>query len=363
MPNVTSNMGLEQAVDSDNAKQYLDTYLYNSLGSIDTDDHSSSKGVPVKRLQNGAFTSRPAAGNAGHVYVATDANRVSWDNGSSWIEAVLNGTTLAVTLSGGLSVGGGLHLSSGQLYKVDGSTLQIGTQDAQSFQIFTNNIARLTIDSSGGLSLPTSTVGVGATEVGNAGVVVGGTPFSGAVTSQYDYWANGTGTSVGTNERTGFQAQPATAPSTAVTTVTGFHAVNPIKGAGGSITHAYGLLVDGMSGIGGTDNYGIYVGTMVGGSGNNFGIYVASGSSVGVRIGGGTTAGLMIDTGGLLLSGTPTPTNGTFGLGSGNAVPNGTTANLTGTPKGTGSGPSSLAVNTWIAAWNGTTAGWIPFFV
>jgi hypothetical protein len=116
MPITTTYMSLQEAQDSDNAETYLATYLAESLVTVDTHDHSSTKGVPVKRLQNGTFAARPAAGNAGHVYVASDDNRVFWDNGTSWIEAVIQATTNLVTLSGGLTLAGLLTLPSGTSY-------------------------------------------------------------------------------------------------------------------------------------------------------------------------------------------------------------------------------------------------------
>lgn len=70
-----------------------------------------------------------------------------------------------------------------------------------------------------------------------------------------------------------------------------------------------------------------------------------------------------LQTAGLLVSGDPTAAASTVGLGSTTGVGNGTSTNLTALAQGTGSGPATLAVNTWIRATVGATSGWIPFFV
>jgi len=100
-------MGLLQAQGTDNARDYLKTYLASSLTLIDAHDHASTRGAPVKRLQNGTQAGRPAVGNAGHVYVGNDSNRVFFDNGASWLEAILQSTTQLVTLAGGLTLSAG----------------------------------------------------------------------------------------------------------------------------------------------------------------------------------------------------------------------------------------------------------------
>ena len=48
--------------------------------------------------------------------------------------------------------------------------------------------------------------------------------------------------------------------------------------------------------------------------------------------------------------------------GIANATGNGTSTNMTALAKGTGGGPTSLAVNTWMPITINGSAGWIPFF-
>lgn len=52
--------------------------------AVDVHDHSANNGLPVKRVQFGTLAGRPAAGNAGHVYVATDTKQLFIDDGATW---------------------------------------------------------------------------------------------------------------------------------------------------------------------------------------------------------------------------------------------------------------------------------------
>lgn len=69
--------------------------------------------------------------------------------------------------------------------------------------------------------------------------------------------------------------------------------------------------------------------------------------------------GTLFTVGGIRCGGDIAGTAGYFGLSNATAAPSGSSVNLT--TLGTG-GPASKAVNTWIKAYNGTTAGYIPFF-
>lgn len=145
---------------------------------------------------------------------------------------------------------------------------------------------------------------------------------------------------------------------------------NPTMTAAANGDTLAGAYISGSYAPGGKTNVtavGLELAAVTGANANNYGLLVATPSggtiNAGIRVSGGATAGILIDTGGLLIGGTPTPTAGTFGLSSGNAAPNGSVTALTGALKGSGSGPASAAVSTWIAAWNGTTVGWVPFFV
>jgi hypothetical protein len=66
---------------------------------------------------------------------------------------------------------------------------------------------------------------------------------------------------------------------------------------------------------------------------------------------------------GLFSTADPTATSGQTGIGVTTGTGNGTATNLTALAQGTGSGPASMAANTWIRATVGTATGWIPFFV
>ena len=219
----TSLMSLLQAQGTDNARDYLKTYLASSLTLVDAHDHSSSKGAAVKRLANGTLASQPAAGNAGHVYVATDSNRAFLDNGTAWLEAVLQNTTQLVTLANGLKVTAG-------------------------------------------------NMGVGAAPLTWSGLFVSSTMPS-AAGSAYGANVQPTGDSSATGGIIGVYSKPATtAAAYTATEVSAFHAGSPSKGAGSTITSAYGLLVDAII-AGNTNNYGIYINAPSGGSGSNFSLW------------------------------------------------------------------------------------------
>ena len=53
----------------------------------------------------GAFSSRPAFGKQGRIYLATDTNRVSYDTGTAWIEDVTGALWLSDTQYDALSTG------------------------------------------------------------------------------------------------------------------------------------------------------------------------------------------------------------------------------------------------------------------
>lgn len=112
----TSLMSLGKAQDADNARTYLVTTLAAALDTLDAHDHAAGKGNPIMRIQSSVFASRPAAGHAGHVHVSTNDNRLSADNGTSWIEALIEGQTRAATFGGGLTVSaGGLLVTAGNV--------------------------------------------------------------------------------------------------------------------------------------------------------------------------------------------------------------------------------------------------------
>ncbi len=65
-----------------------------ALPALDGHNHANGKGPAVLRLSSGTAASRPAAGNAGHVYIATDLKQFSFDTGVSWWTLVADGVTI-----------------------------------------------------------------------------------------------------------------------------------------------------------------------------------------------------------------------------------------------------------------------------
>ena len=140
---------------------------------------------------------------------------------------------------------------------------------------------------SGGLTVTAGNVGVGVAADPSTGLWVGGSITSGA--SQAGIYSSHTGSSAATTKVVGVQSAPRTAAvAFTATTVAGFLAQSPIKGAGSTITSAYGLLVEPIT-TGNTSNYGIDVGTPSGGSGDNLSIRASGAirfSGLGARVAG-----------------------------------------------------------------------------
>lgn len=131
-------------------------------------------------------------------------------------------------------------------------------------------------------------VGIGAAAVTNSGILLQETLTAiGNVSVGFD--VNPTGSSGSTTEITGIYSRPATAASAfTCTQVTDFHALNPTKGAGSTITSAYGLLIDPIT-TGNTNNYGVYIGAPSGGSGINVALQVQGLTNLGA---GATVSGV-----------------------------------------------------------------------
>src|SRR5262252_9817588 len=109
----------------------------------------------------------------------------------------------------------------------------------------------------GGLTVTAGNVGTGGAPLTNVGILSTGSPLTGI--NQYGFDANFTSTSGATSEVTGYAAVVATAAAAfTCTTVAGFHALNPTKGAGSTITNAYGYLGDSIT-TGNTNNYGGFI--------------------------------------------------------------------------------------------------------
>jgi hypothetical protein len=141
----------------------------------------------------------------------------------------------------------------------------------------------------GGLTVTAGNVGIGGAPSAYVGIDTFGLALSGG-TIQIAFGGRATGSTAATQEVSGFYAQPTTVASAfTAATVAGFHALSPTKGAGSTITSAYGLLVDAIT-SGNTNCYGIYVGAPSGGSGDNIGLLVTGTSKLnGVAIGNITT--------------------------------------------------------------------------
>ncbi|HXI18490.1 MAG TPA: hypothetical protein VNM48_19165 [Chloroflexota bacterium] len=83
----TTNLALIKPTQNTNEPASIFTSHNPNMDAIDAHDHATTKGVPIKRVQSGTFAARPAAGNAGHVYVATDTGQAFFDTGAAWKEA------------------------------------------------------------------------------------------------------------------------------------------------------------------------------------------------------------------------------------------------------------------------------------
>lgn len=83
----TTNLALIKPTAGTNEPASIFTSHNPNMDKIDLHDHGATLGAPIKRIQSGTFAARPAAGNAGHVYVATDTPGIYYDTGTAWVEA------------------------------------------------------------------------------------------------------------------------------------------------------------------------------------------------------------------------------------------------------------------------------------
>ena len=151
----------------------------------------------------------------------------------------------------------------------------------------------------GGLFVAAGNIGIGASVSPTVGLQLSGSITSGS-TSQAGIASQVTFPTTATVAGDAVLAQAITVASAfTMTAATDFHALNISRGAGSTITSAYGLLVDLIT-AGGTANYGIQVTCPTGASANNFGIYVT-----GTPSGGSNNAGIYMDGGtNLIIAGT-----------------------------------------------------------
>jgi hypothetical protein len=233
--------------------------------------------------------------------------------------------------------------------------------------------------SSGGLQITAGNLGLGVAPVGDTAVKVDPSLLLTTAATQQSLLAAGTGNVAATTEVAGVMAQPATqAAAFSATTVAGFHAKTPTRGAGSTITNAYGLLIDPIL-AGNTNNYGAYINVPSGGSGTNLALVSVGGSafltgsgntpaaSGVIRLPGGTN-GLIAwrnvgNTGDNLLS-FGRVTNDVFDVSQAvaNGIGNGAATNLQAPALGTGGGPAIMSANTWWRVVINGTNGWIPVF-
>ena len=134
-------------------------------------------------------------------------------------------------------------------------------------------------------------LGLSTAAAASALITATGSPaFTG--TAQYgirldsEYTAEGTATAYGIYSRVRTVASAYT-----LTDTIGVFIATPVKGAGSTITNAYGLRIASQT-AGGTTNYGVYVDTPSGGSGTNYGVYIAGGApALYIQAGGATLIG------------------------------------------------------------------------
>ncbi|HXI15690.1 MAG TPA: hypothetical protein VNM48_04905 [Chloroflexota bacterium] len=81
----TTNLALIKPTAGTNEPASIFTSHNPNMDKIDLHDHGATLGAPIKRIQSGTFAARPAAGNAGHVYVATDTAAAYFDTGAAWV--------------------------------------------------------------------------------------------------------------------------------------------------------------------------------------------------------------------------------------------------------------------------------------
>jgi hypothetical protein len=221
----TPELNLPTGTDSDDIEVYLATSLPSALNTLDAlfsfttgHDHSGAHlGKPVAAVASGAHLVSPVIDSGGlHVVSGLIFKndgaplQIGTQDGQSLqlltnnlarLTIDLNGTTtiaqnLAVT--GTSTFTGGL---AGQLLKNAGAALQVGTQDGQSLQLLTNNLARVTIDLNGTVTLAQNLAVTGTSSLG-ATVLAGAASLVAASTDGYLYVAgfNGVPTGVPTSQ-------------------------------------------------------------------------------------------------------------------------------------------------------------------
>lgn len=198
------------------------------------------------------------------------------------------------TITGGASVAGGLTVTN------TGLTVTTGG---------------LTV-TAGGMTVTAGNVGIGVAPAPQQGLALQGSILSGNAT-QHSIVAQATASSAATGLVGGVYSQATTAAASFTTTsAVDFYAANPSKGAGSTITSAYGMFVESVT-VGGTNNYGLYINAPSGASGDNMGAVIRGD----VALGGSTAQLATTATSGFIYvdscAGTPTGVPARYGGGEG----------------------------------------------
>jgi hypothetical protein len=119
---VTTNMQLVKPDQGTREPASIFTHVNPNTDKIDAHDHSTGKGAAVRRLTSGLFSARPALGNAGHVYLATDTAQFFYDTGAAWKEAMVS----PITAEGDLIIGSATAAPARLAKGTSGHVLQAG---------------------------------------------------------------------------------------------------------------------------------------------------------------------------------------------------------------------------------------------
>lgn len=82
----TTNLALVKPTQGTNEPASIFTSHNPNMDTLDAHHHGAGNAPAIKRVQSGTFAARPAAGNAGHVYVATDTGAMYFDTGAAWVQ-------------------------------------------------------------------------------------------------------------------------------------------------------------------------------------------------------------------------------------------------------------------------------------